>query len=349
VIKIRELDPGTWGEKVEVHGISPFLTRSYLDSLKSEALRPIYMGFFDEEELIGGVSGIVDLSQNVLNQRLKLLKSVHFYTGPYLLKEDREKAIHTEMISYLKARNYVKFQNSGLDESPNPKIDVEGFHIYRNPEFVIPIGEDKRMILDRMNRNTKRKIKRAEEANLQYHLSKDPGMVDDLYRLMDSINAIRIDRGYSNVKMDYLPYVTRCVLKKQMISGIATLSYITKGENIVCIKINIHYKGRAFAIYIGTSRDGYDLGANALIYLKDMEHLRSIGCKTLNLGGLPKEGKQGLEVFKMSLGAHKVDSWSMVSPILIKGLRRRMYDMNIMVKKDRPGYNPSKIVYTKSV
>jgi len=326
LIRIERPDPDGWADRMEGRNITPLLSRAFLEALRSERLEPIYLLLYDGDDLVGGISGLVDYGKNRWNQVLKLFKNVTLYSSHHPIRQDLN--VIGDLTSYFQSRGYSRIVNMGYDHAVKMGPKPDGFHYYRNEELVVDLDRSWEIIESSMKRDMKRKMKKAQKADLAWGMSDDPEMVEVLFEMMEGTKEARESRGYHHFIRQYIPLVTKEVMKEQIRTGASCLSYLKQEDEIVCIKFYTRKGERAFAMYIGTSAKGYELGANALIYLRDMEHLHRTGCKVLNLGGLPKEGREGLRRFKEGLGADPTFSWSFVSPILLKGFKRFVFDLN---------------------
>ena len=105
-------------------------------------------------------------------------------------------------------------------------------------------------------------------------------------------------------------------IKNILKNKIAEIYYIKNNDIILSIQLVLKLKKRAIGLFIGTTLEGYEKHANSLLYNNIIETLKENNYNTYNLMGVPKQNWEGLERYKLGMGAEKVDTWSITSPFL---------------------------------
>lgn len=324
-ITVEKVNIDRWINSIERFPISPFLTANFIEVLRSKRLTPIYLLFLRDGKIIGGVSGIVDNSDNPINRILKFFKSIIFYSSPYIIEGNDYNLITEKLIQYIIKNKYRKFLIMGYDLSKKLITSRTGYRFQRNESFIVHLNYEWDEVMKGMSRGIKRKLKKVEQWNLTYHISNNPNDIDTLYDLMENTAISREKRGYHNFLKDYIPHIDKKIIKILTEKKVCTISYVKKDERVLSMKLFISTKFRAYAMFIGTNEEGYKLESNVYNYIMCMKYLHNKGMILYHLGGLPKEGKEGLIQFKKGLGAEELESWTLISPILLTGFRSLLY------------------------
>ena len=332
VITVEETND--WNDTSSKYDHSPFLDEKFLEAFKNDILNPTYLIFKENGKVIGGIAGLEYYPDIHVLRKMKIFKSLTFYTGPFLTKGKIYKDCWKKLIQYIKNEGYSKMKIIGFDISKKPYSHIEGFRIKKNLEFIINLDDEWDNINKKIRKDIKRKIRKAQQAGLSYMISNDPKMVDTLDELIDQTVEFRKKRGLTDFKKDYIPYLDDQVMKKQIKNGIAHFFYVNSDEGILSIRYLINNESQAYGLYIGTTERGYELGANTYNYYKTMEYLWELGIKSYNLGGTPRMAKEGLVQYKLGLGAIPMETWSLFSPIIKEGLGGIVLRVNERFRKE---------------
>jgi hypothetical protein len=334
---VKKVDITLWKEKIETRDISPFLTSRFLGSIQKKGLSPEYFIFLENDEIIGGISGIVDRTSNTIIDKLGLMKILTFYTGPYMDDKNRAPEALDVIFDHLEKKGYIKFRLNTCDEAPFPKTKKEGFRYPPDKQYIIPLdGPDYRK---NFRRRIRRKIKTARKAELETHYSNDPALVEKLFELMKKVEEHRRSRGYTDYDYSQFPHVDKSAIMRMVENGIGSICYIKDGDEILSMMVFLKNGTHSTGFIIGTDIRGYSNGANTVNHTDLMEHLKDEGCAYFNLMGLGLEGSErdGLAQFKEGLGASLHISGNTISPIIAKGLRKAFFDLNKKLRNQKNG------------
>ena len=323
---IRNVEPSEWDDILTKNSHSPYLSSKYLEPISNKRLKPIFLVLMDDENIIGGISGISEYSNNYIVRTMNLFKSVTFLSAPFLLEDKKNMEFWKELIEYLKKQGYCKFKMMQYDSIIKPDIQEIGFRFYKYDQYVIYLKDDWPIIKRKFNKGIRNNLNRAKRAELRFHISNDPKLLKDLFQLNDETAESRRKRGYSIFYRNLIPHLDNRVMRGQLENNIAYFGYLELDDMIISIQYFIRSGDRAYGILSGNNELGYKIGANAYNIYCIMEHLWKTGCKIYNLGGSTKEGMEGLIRFKKGLGAVEVQTWSVFSPLFIKGLPRSLYN-----------------------
>jgi hypothetical protein len=285
---------------------SPFISPFFVESLLNKNSKPIFLKINSGSKTIGLISGLVIESSYSIPKKLEILKYLLFYSGPSVA--NYEKSLIGKCISTLiedGKREFCMIKFLPYDYPYQFFINNHNFHITRREEFIINLKSPISDIQQHMNKNIKSKINKSNRNNLEFDISKSKEKLWILSEQLDNVKEFRESRGYYHFVKYYLPYLSRNGIKCLLNSNIAKLFLIKKNEEILSIQLILVTGKKAYAILHGTNTKGYKLGANAYIFYRGAEYLKSIGVTNFNIGGYSTEGKEGMIFFKTGLGAER--------------------------------------------
>ncbi|MCU0800018.1 MAG: GNAT family N-acetyltransferase [Candidatus Thermoplasmatota archaeon] len=282
--------------------------------------------------MVGGISGLITHPTNKIAKASGLFRSLLFFSGPVLQEWGEMDRFLSELERKVKKMGFMKFTMRGDDQPIPIKSPGSEYIVNQYCEFIIRLDRDWATIEKGIKRGIRRKLKKAVESKLAFRISKDPAMTDIMEQLMDSTGESRTMRGYDDFKRYYVPFTDREVLKGQLRNGISGLGFAENDNGIPAMLYFIHFGKRAFAVYIGSTKEGYENGANAFVYQGIMEHLHRNGCERFNLGRTPLKGREGLMQFKEGLGADRTSNYTLVSPILKGPVLMQLLRLNQFVE-----------------
>lgn len=304
-----------WDELVHKHNGTPLLTSDFLESFKNNNIDTLYLKIFDDDELIGLISGLSISSKLHPSRNIKFGNSAIFYSGPLLLKEDSMDDITACMIAYLKRKGYLKFTNKGYDQ-PIRINDIKEHKIFNYEEYMIYLEGGPERIKANMSKKMRQKLKKTNSFGLTFHIGSEPELIDVLEESMKQTQRSREEKDLGVYIWYYMDHLKKNAMKEQLKRGIAKVGYAKKDDRIISIQYFTMFSNRAYAVYMGSTNEGYDLEANPFVYYGIMEYLWKNKYRYYNLGGLGKYGREGLIRFKTGLGGKRIDRWVIISPFL---------------------------------
>lgn len=300
---IRETDLQKWDEHVGIFSGSPLISTPWLESFRTSDHTPVYFRFAHKGDTVGLIAGLVTEPPNPVLKKLD--RSILFFSGPAVAGSDKElaRACIIKILEYATVNRFTSLKIRGED---CPYVYDLGVLPYRHvrEEYIIDLRED--LSQKKVNRMIKRKVRKARENRVTFHETRSPEFAYVLASLLDETEAIRNSKGYDNYIKFAIPFFDEKVICKLLMNKLARIFYAKKQDKILCTLLTISHAGRACAMLIGTNQEGYELGANALVYYCAIEKLKEEGNKIINLGPVANDsGKNGLIFFKTSLGAEK--------------------------------------------
>lgn len=305
-IRIRKIsDPEEWSKTLPDFKSSIFITDKWLHGIKKDHAQPIFLDFISDHETVGKIAG---LSCRSLKYNFRIL---YFYSGIAFRTADAglvAKA-NRQLIQYAKINKYDKLILESVDYHEDFNIPVKGLAISRSRlEFILDLNPGEDLLYSRFNKTIRKHVRRAEKKGSVVKESKSPEMLKRLIKYLEVTREIRISKGYGIY--NYLPmnYLDEKALKIYLENGLATMFYVTTGDEINCILYVLLHGKKAFFFLIGTTEGGYESYSPVYVYYNTMKILMSRGFTTFNLGGIPEEpsSQPGLIFLKTSMGAHPV-------------------------------------------
>ncbi len=312
-----ENDQNTWKRIINDKDISPFHSPLFLEPIKNEFLRPLYLKIYLEGELVGGISGLTIHSKNKLIKKMNLLKQAVFYSGPFFTRECPSENLANALYDFLKKEGYSKFIIRGFDNECKLNFPEKDFYSDVHDDWIINLNEGYDSYWKKIRKRGKAKISKANRNNLIFKISNDPDDVKTLFLLLDETRKSREERELDEYIRNNVPFVGEDVIRKQVLNGIGRLAYITNGDEILSMQYFICHNKRSFGIYIGTNKLGYELGANAKVFCDLAKVLVDEGISYYNIGHTSEgPGRDGLVFFKSGIGAEKTDCYAYASPVM---------------------------------
>jgi len=321
----KDLD--RWDRNIDSIDASPFLGSRYLEAFRSDLLEPVYLEFLTGDGWVGGISGLIINPSFKVVKKVGMFRTLIFFSGPWTGDRGAEQEALGSLVNYLKKEGFVSFLMMEYDYPfPIEGLD-ETYQLRKHHEYFISLEGDWESIRRGVKRRIKDKYNRAKRNGLTFEMDTRPERIDTLFSLLDDTAENRSERGFSDFNMAPVPHMTKDVIKKHMENGLARVAYARSADEIVSMQLIIAQGRRAYALFIGTNPNGYNLGANAMVFVETMNRLHSEGFKTYNIGGTPKVGKEGLEFFKIGLGAEKVECRGLGSPFLQGPVLKRISEL----------------------
>ncbi len=294
-----------WDSELRKINASIFLTYAWLDSISSDESKPVYLKFLADNEVVGFIAGLIRPFRNSSRRQL------FFYSGPACA--DKEPALFDEfrkaLLDYAKANGFQRLTMHSYDVSFYFKSSLKNFITRDRAEFYFDLSVDFQDFESQIERDTRRRIRKAKKNGLEFDSGYSDELLDRLLLLMKSTFDIRLSKDYENYNMFSMQFFDRRVMRKLLDSRIATLYYVRFGNEIVSMQFVLTVNQRSYGIYMGTSTLGYKLAAPSLLFYQIAYNCKQNGVYIYNIGGVPPgEKNKGIREFKENLGAKTVES-----------------------------------------
>ncbi|MGA1821195.1 MAG: GNAT family N-acetyltransferase [Thermoplasmatota archaeon] len=298
-------DRDRWDRLVADFSGTPLLNSGWLESVSDERKRPVYLVFKRGGDVVGMIGGLeVAPSSNILD-RIGMYRSLFFYSGIAARDTGLLPDLMSDLIAHSRKEGYGKVTVRSWDYPYTFPFDHSDFKSSVRDEYIIPVGDDYPRIRKRVKKTVRRYANQAERKGARFRQSRSEDLIPVLFSLIDQTRIERKDRGFDDYSHEYIPNIDEKVMSKLLKRKLGRFFYAELDSEIVSIKFNISNGSRAFGIYTGTNSIGYETHAGDFLAMKVLETLSGEGVQSLSIGGLPREGKEGLRYYKMSVGAEE--------------------------------------------
>jgi lipid II:glycine glycyltransferase (peptidoglycan interpeptide bridge formation enzyme) len=294
-----------WSGNLNDFNFSLFITPPWIESVKSDLQRPIYLDFISQGESIAKIAGFS------FDTGFTFQRKLFFYAGPAVRKNMPEATsddcIET-LVKFTKKNRYARMVLLSYDYKYISACHKNyGFSL--RSEFIINLIQDKEIINKNISRNVKRSIKKALNQGYELKETNAEQMLEHLVHLMQETRRIRLSKHYSDYNYFYLPGFTLTSLKNLIKEKAVHFYYIEKYSKILAVQAIIQYNQKAYALFIGVDEEGYKNGVPSFMDYSVVTLLKNNNYEYLNFGGVPTDKTHhGIAHFKEMLGAVEVFS-----------------------------------------
>jgi len=300
---VKVIDIAEWEALVTEFEGSPMINSGWLLSIADPERRPVYFKFIRDGEAVGIIGGLEIAPSSNIMDKLGIYRTLFFFTGIMPKDPSDISYLTSELIRYSKKVGYGNITIRPWDYPHTYEIDSNIFKMDVRDEYIIPISEDFSTVRKNVKKTVRRYANQAERKGVSFHESRSPELIDVLFSLIDRTKEYRMRRGINEYSHKYIPHIDEMTIASLLECGLGRFFYAEKDGEILSITFYVSNGMRAFGIYIGTNEKGYSLHANDFLTMKVLEVLSKEGVRSLSIGGLPREGKEGLRYYKMSVGA----------------------------------------------
>lgn len=303
---VKEANPDDWENHIKKASGGPFLSRAWLESFQDSKCATVYFRFVSGNETVGLAAGLsIEPPHSFLT---KIYRKLFLFSGPAFLQPnpELEKTCVSRLIDYASENNYTHLEMRSYDYPRS--IDFDNLHFIKEDrdEFIIDLTLDWADIKKRMRRMVGKQTRKAIRFGLSFEEGQSPELVEDLAKLMEQTKQVRLSKGYTNYSHYYMPYINKQQLLKLAKNRAVRLFCARKGSEAVCIMTILDFDDKAYALFIGSCEEGYNLQAPAFLTFNMIKKLKTEGYQYLNLGGVPADSSRSNIIFnKTSFGAEQ--------------------------------------------
>jgi len=301
---VEESDLNDWENHLKKAGGGPFLSAQWLESFRDSKCTPMYFRFLSGSLTVGLAAG---LSFEPPHPSLKkIFRKLFFFSGPAFIQSNPEldKACVSLLIDYASENNYTHLEMRSYDY-PHP-IDFEHLSFIKEErdEFIIDLKPEWTDIKKKMRRMVAKQTRKAEGYGLSFLEGRSPVVIEELAALLEQTKQVRLSKGYKDYSCYYMPYVNKAILQKSVENNAGRLFYVKKGTKTISVMVVLTFDYKAYALFIGSDEEAYQLQAPAFLTFSLIKKLKSEGFDYLNLGGVPADSSKSNIIFtKTSYGA----------------------------------------------
>jgi hypothetical protein len=259
-------------------GCNPFMSREWLDAFSDRFRKPVYLRFLRDEQEVGFAGGLIVQTEELFHIPLNFRK-IHFFTGP-LIPEEGPKSIQSCLLAlrrFVCSQNYWNIYLDCLDFPYDLDVSSLGYTPINRDEYIIDLHDDIDAILGRLGKNRRKVLHKIEKHHLNFMEITGAGKFESLVSCLQSTRRKKKKIGLGNYPAYYISYMDDEILKRLLESSIAKLYCIQSDETVMCSLLCIIYKKCSYALLGGTTKTGYELNANTLLYWETMKKLKETG------------------------------------------------------------------------
>ena len=298
-MKVIEQTKSEWISNIQEFDLSYFLQAEWVELFNDTNKKAVYFDFIVNDEVIGKLSGFI--------VKGSVLKGNTFfsYAGPSFKNTEKFLNIGVDkFVSHIKKHNVSRVILSSYHQRHFNSITSTNFVKTCRDEFEINL--DVELISSSYSKRFKGNLKKSRKVNYQVNFSSDPDDLKHFYSLLESTRNERVSKKRKDYNPFSLPHVNKLVINKLCEHKKAVFVKITVDDVVRCISILLIAHPYANMLMMGMDSFAYKNGLSSLLYDKSMCHLKEMGIKSLNVGGIP-DGADGekLAIFKKSMGAER--------------------------------------------
>jgi len=302
-----------WDEELKNHNGSLFLSKIWLESLRSEDCIPVYLVFKEGNTVIAMLGGLVRPVGKGPEKQLFFFSGIATRTS----QKTKINECKSKLLEYAKKYSYSRIILKSYDSHSQNIPYVEEYFPLERVEYVINLDREKEEIVAGFAKRYRRYINKARKLGAIFRYGYSEELLDRLIHLMESTRESRISKGYGNYEIFTMPFLNRKSMLILLSNKAATIFYIEYLGEIVSIQFVLELAGRAYGLYMGTNSKGYEISAPSVLYYEIAFACKEKGEKSYNLGGVPLgEGNKGINRIKQFMGADKVISNEEVTDFL---------------------------------
>ncbi len=293
-------DPGDWSDSLHSFSrISVFNSSNWLESLRKESHKPVYLDLTEEDTVVAKISGLA-----VGHPRTRR-STMLFYAGPALKHGDTEELIrqcYRSIYRWTKQSGYNHLVIASYDY-PYDIPKCSGYFYSHRSEYIMDLTKSQEEIQKSFSSNVRRCTRRAVNAGYTITESRHEGLTDQMVDLMEKTRKTRLSKGYEEYDYFHLPHSALESLR-HMVRNETITYYVAKREmEIHAITAVLQVAEGAYALYMGVSGEGYRNGIPSLLETSLIDRVKEKGFRYLNFGGIPESKTHaGLVRYKLSLG-----------------------------------------------
>ena len=319
-----------WNELCEKEG--NFVQSVHYDAIQIFfGLTPIYFEVFENEKLIGGVKLFYSINPKFFLNKISAtllqfgelicLKDVYFKECKLLLIDKVESFVMEKKVTTFTAYNFYGDKTKLLTISKFSATKIFEFNVAM---VDLVKNED---LLKSYNRNTRRNIKKAQEANLQTVIENDN--IDGFNKVLNNVYKQQNNlAGCPN--LDFVKHT------RESAKDYINLCFCKDESQIYSAVLSGDFGGSSYSWFGGTLRN--EIGSGQLMYFDLMTRLQEKGFKRFYFGQIAKavdsaneKFSVGITTFKRGFNCEEIDSHKIT--YIIKPLHYKLWNFMLNVRK----------------
>jgi hypothetical protein len=302
---VRLQDYSTWDESVAGFQGGIFMTSWWLNNLSGDSVKPVLLNFSSGNSIVAVAGGIELPVAKGGGMQLLFYSGIAARTNDIALTGKCRQAL----LDYALRNRYMRITMKAYDQLSYVDSGIKQFRKYDRMEYIFRLDRDKKMMIDRFDRDVRRRVRKARREGMEFKRSYSGELTDTLFSLMNETYNIRQAKGYGNYAWFYIPFFNRDEIIRLVNKKNASFFYAEMEGRILSIQLVVAWQKQAYGVFMGTALDGYKAGAPSFLFHEIIFHLRERSFLYYNIGGVQRNpGHRGLKTFKDTLGAEPVFS-----------------------------------------
>ena len=317
-----------WDEKLKEFNGSIFMSSEWLESLKADDRKPVYLVFNiinDAQALLAG------FERPVYNSNYKQL---FFYSGIIAREKNLEliKDCKNALVHFCRKNKYSRIIMKSYDFFDQLQVSAGQYIPFKRAECVISLLKTEEELINNIAKRYRSYIRKGKRNGVVFKYGNSPKLLKTFYELLDDTFEVRTSKGYAQYKIFTMPFMEREQMKRLIENGAASLYYVEKDGEILSMQFLLNLAGRAYMLLMGTSPTGYKLSAPSVLIYDSIIKLKREGIDSYNLGGIPLgEENDGVKRFKIMMGASVLESVEESTDFIISPLNH--INFLLMIKR----------------
>lgn len=311
-ITINESSASDWKKDLSEYSHSLFLSCEWIVSLESEQYEPVFIDFLEGANVVAKLSAIVN-KRNALKGR-----QLYCFAAPALRQPDVETLNRCldALKHYAIQKRYTRIIFSSYDQQHQLRCNVKGYYTTQRSEYIVRFNDANEI---HFSKGFKKNAGKAVKSGASFNTSTKQEHLNELFRLIDSTQTYRKKKYGSDYDPYYLRGLTDDSLKKIMANGLGVIYYTeTEDKKVHCAQLNLEHNGQAYGLLMGSDPEAYQNGHPSFIDLNVIKNLKEANYQYYNPGGNTSDnGGAGLEKYKASMGAEKLEFYGATTNFLV--------------------------------
>ncbi|TCO06841.1 GNAT family N-acetyltransferase [Natronoflexus pectinivorans] len=301
-IIVQFVDDTQWSSDLNSFRYSLFLSPEWVNSVCNKSVRPVFLNFLMDDTIVAKLSGILINGGKIKGVQL------YCYASP-ALKSDDEKlynSVHLALLEFAKHERIARIVLGSYDQQHTMECNTAGFFKTRRFEYVVNLNNGENL---HFSKGFKKNVKKALNAGVKISSSNSLEVLEKLFELLENTRQVRIQKYGNDYNPFYLQLMNKGSITRLVQSKAGMLHYVVdENEEIHCVVLNIEQDGRVYGLLMGSDDFAYQNGLSSLVDHSFIEKFKNEGFKYYNPGGgTGDDGNAGIEKYKSSMGAEKIE------------------------------------------
>ncbi|MBT9161171.1 MAG: hypothetical protein DDT26_02475 [Dehalococcoidia bacterium] len=300
------LDLQEWERCLLEFSGSPLLSSRFLSALATVERQPVFLRFYDGDECLGLLAGVVaPVGTGLLRRQDACFISFTGAVYRSAVDENCRRACISALLAYGKQMGWYFVDMLAYDHPHAVPSDILPWK-HEISEYFLDLQPSPEQLLLGTKPKVRQAYRKLLKSGARFELYEAEDRVSILQDLMSRTKSKRVGRGNTDYQYIGLPGVDFAAVERCCRSGVGAV-YLTFTDQDPCVATFVLRTGsRSIELLRGCSQGAYESGANTFAALAVVFLMREQGCSEINTGGVAADpggdGGQGLTFFKKSLG-----------------------------------------------